>query len=448
MWWVFRILIVVAGWSAARAQQTTHVDAYIQDALNRNESIRQQQFLLERNLAALKEARALFWPSVYAGATYTVAAGGRTVDFPVGDLLNPVYQTLNQMTGADRFPQLENQRILLNPNNFYDIRLRTTYPLLNPELRYNQRIKQQQYDLQRLEIDLYKRELVKDIKVGYYRYLQAVEAVQIYQNARLLVAENQRVNAALFSNQRVNRTRVIRSASEVTRVDAQLEVARQSLRTAQAYVNFLLNRPADTVIRRDSINGVPDLSGGVDTVVTGREEVAKLRLAQAINGNAVALAQTYKWPRVNAILDAGLQSFNFNFDRRAPYYLGGVSIDLALFTGGRNEHKVRQVQSDGLALSASTRYVEAQLRLQLTTARNGLQSALALHQANITQVAASGQYYRDVLRLYREGQALYIELLDAQNGLINDQLQLSISRFDAWAKQAEVERANASFSLN
>jgi outer membrane protein TolC len=231
-------------------------------------------------------------------------------------------------------------------------------------------------------------------------------------------------------------------------MDAQLEVARQSLRTAQAYVNFLLNRPADMVIRRDSLNGVPDLSTGVDTVVTGREEMAKLRQAQAINGNAVALAQTYKWPKANAFLDAGLQSFNFNFNRRAPYYLGGVSIDLAVFTGGRNEHKVRQVQSDGLALSASIRYVEAQLRLQLTTARNGLQSALALYQANLTQVAASGQYYRDVLRLYREGQALYIELLDAQNGLINDQLQLSISRFDAWAKQAEVERANASFSLN
>jgi hypothetical protein len=46
---------------------------------------------------------------------YFMAGGGRTVDFPVGDLLNPVYTTLNQLTGGNNFPQVTNQSILLNP---------------------------------------------------------------------------------------------------------------------------------------------------------------------------------------------------------------------------------------------------------------------------------------------------------------------------------------------
>ncbi len=448
MKFLFYLFLGAVGLPVACAQPTSHVDAYIQAAFTSSESIHQQQFLLQRNLAALKEAQALFWPSVNLGATYNIAGGGRTVDLPVGDLLNSVYRTLNQMTGADRFPQLENQRILLNPNNFYDVRLRTTYPLLNAELRYNQRIKQQQVDLQRTEINLYKRELARDIKIGYYRYLQATEALSIYQNARLLVVENQRVNVALFNNQKANRTSVVRSTNEVTRINAQLEVARQSLYTAQAYVNFLLNRPADALVRRDSITSVPDLAGEIDTVLTGREEMAKLRQAQAINGNLRGLAQAYKRPKVNAFVDIGSQGFDFAVNRRTPYYFGGISLDFNVFAGGRNEQKVRQVEYDGLALSANTRYVEGQLRLQLTTAFNGLRSALAQYQATRTQVTASQQYYNDMRRLYREGQTLYIELLDAQNQLINDQLQLNISRFDAWSKQAEVERATASFSLN
>jgi len=53
-----------------------------------------------------------------------------------------------------------------------------------------------------------------------------------------------------------------------------------------------------------------------------------------------------------------------------------------------------------------------------------------------------------VQRLYKEGQVLYIELLDGQNQLINDQLQVSINRFDVWIRQAEVERATASLALD
>ena len=52
-----------------------------------------------------------------------------------------------------------------------------------------------------------------------------------------------------------------------------------------------------------------------------------------------------------------------------------------------------------------------------------------------------------MFRLYKEGQALFIELLDAQNQLITAKLQLNISLFDTWIKASEIERANAGYSL-
>src|SRR2546427_800273 len=87
-------------------------------------------------------------------------------------------------------------------------------------LTSNQRIKQQQIDLQKSEVLLYKRELVKEIKTAYYKYIKAIHAIKIYESSLRLVEEGQRINTALFNNSKVNRTAVIRSNNEVSKINA------------------------------------------------------------------------------------------------------------------------------------------------------------------------------------------------------------------------------------
>jgi len=41
-----------------------------------------------------------------------------------------------------------------------------------------------------------------------------------------LVKENQRINTSLFNNDKINRTALIRSDNEVTKINAQLETAK------------------------------------------------------------------------------------------------------------------------------------------------------------------------------------------------------------------------------
>ena len=52
-----------------------------------------------------------------------------------------------------------------------------------------------------------------------------------------------------------------------------------------------------------------------------------------------------------------------------------------------------------------------------------------------------------MLKLYKEGMAIYIELLDAQNQLIDAQLHANIALFDTWIAHTAIERANASFTI-
>ena len=429
------------------AYSQSSLDTYIKAALSNNETIKQQQFLLTKSLYALKESKSLFLPSVGFNATYTLADGGRTVDIPVGDLVNQVYKTLNQMTGTNNFPQLQNQSVLLNPNNFYDAKIRTTYPILNAEIEYNRKIKTQQYNMQQIEINLYKRELVKEVKNAYFKYLQACEAVGIYETALSLVKENLRVNTALFNNQKVNRTAVVRSDNEMSKNNALLESAKLTRNNAKAYFNFLLNIDLKTEIIKDSITTIPADLFLTDTSVSKREELGKLREALAINQNITALAKSYKRPKLNSFVDLGSQAFDFKVNNKSFYYLAGISLEWNIFSGNKNKHKIRQVEADDQVLQSQTNYVEQQLKLQLTTANNSFKAAIADYNAAQSQVASSQKYYSDMFRLYKEGQALFIELLDAQNQLVNAKLQLNISLFDTWIKATEIERANSSFII-
>ena len=52
-----------------------------------------------------------------------LAAGGRAIDFPIGDLLNPVYSTLNALTQTNQFPQVENESITFLPHNFQETKI-------------------------------------------------------------------------------------------------------------------------------------------------------------------------------------------------------------------------------------------------------------------------------------------------------------------------------------
>jgi outer membrane protein TolC len=431
--------------NAVLAQESLNL--YINQALEANESIKQQDFQFERSLYALKEAKGMFLPSVTFSTTYTKADGGRTIDFPTGDLLNQAYSTLNQLTGSNNFPQLQNQSILLNPDNFYDAKFRTTLPLINAELIYNKRIKQQQVELQRTEVALYKRELVKDVKVAYYQYAKAVKAVSIYESSLQLVEEGKRINTALLNNEKANRTAVLRSESEVVRINAALTAAIQNQKSAQAYFNFLINRPLTDSIKLDDMQILPIQDSLTDSHVDKREELLKLDIVKGIDENLTSLSRSYIVPKLSVFLDLGSQSFDWKFDDKSRYYLAGLTLTWSVFSSGVNTYKIKQARSEQQSLAAQTDYIEHQLKTELQVRKNEFQSALAQYHAAQSQLKTAQTYYNDELKLYKEGLAIYIELLDAQNQLISSRLDLNIALFNAWITNATIERASASFSI-
>ena len=390
----------------------------------------------------------MYLPNISFMTDYFLAGGGRTVDFPAGDLLNPVYSTLNQLTGSNSFPVLENQNILLNPDNFYDAKFRTSLPLLNLEIEYNRRIKKDQISVQQLEIDLFKRDLIKDIKTAYFQYLQAEEAVKIYDSAISLLEENKRMNEVLVNNDKAIRTSLIRVKNELVKYENLIQNAQYKSSLAKNYFNFLLNKDLDSEILIDTSFVSVALIQNDKLSIERREELSQLQLATSINTHVIQLTKSYIIPKISTFIDLGSQGFDWQIDEDSRYYFVGVTMKWDLFASGKNYYKVRQAKVDQSILASQTDLVESQFQLQLQRVLSDFNTAISNYESAVSNLELAKVYYNDIFLLYKEGSALNIELMDAWNQLIQAELQVNISLFETYVTSAHVERASASFNLN
>src|SRR5689334_4409749 len=213
----YGLAIALTTLSTALTAQTV-LDGYVSEGLKDNLVLQQKDITLQQAQQSLQIARSYFFPSVNLLGDYTSGEGGRSIAIPVGDLLNPVYASLNQLTQGDKFPQIENVNQNFFPHNFYDARVRTSLPLVNTDLYVNRSIQSQQVVLKQYEVELYKRQLVLDIKSAYFSYLAAVAAVKIYESGLGLVNKNVEVNESLLRNGKSLPANYLRSKSEAERV--------------------------------------------------------------------------------------------------------------------------------------------------------------------------------------------------------------------------------------
>ncbi|MFB6457387.1 TolC family protein [Chitinophaga sp. Hz27] len=439
------ILALALGFSASAQQKT--LDNYIQQAFSSNKGLKDQNIQLDQALYALKEAKSLFGPDVTFLGSYVKSGGGRVIDIPVGDMLNPAYSTLNQLTGTHNFPTMENMKFQLNPDNFLDTKVRTSMPLVNAEIYYNQQIKKEQLSRQQAAVNVYKRQLVQDVKTAYYRYYQAVQAVAIYKSADALINENIRINESMVRNGVRNNTALYRSKTEKEKNEASINQAENSRDNARAYFNFLLNRPLTDNIEIDSSTIDLPATNIASDDVSQREELQEYKHAIGAYQYNNKLQRSYLIPKLNTFLDLGSQGSPLTFNSSTRYYFFGVNMEWNLFSFHKNKYKIKQSETALSSVNMAASQTEDQLKLQLFQAKNDYISAVKNFNTARTQLDFAERYYRDQLKVYKEGQLLYLELVDAQNQLTQARLQTAVTQANVQSTIAAVERAQAGYPL-
>lgn len=447
------------------------LDAYIRTGLDSNLALHQRNFDWQKAQLDLQRARSLFYPEATFSSQYTAANGGRSQSIPVGDLLNGVYSTLNQLTGTNKFPQVANQNIQFLPNDYHDTKMEISLPLFNLDLQHNKQVNGELINARRADADIYRRDLVQHIRQAYYQYLQAGKAVEIYTNALGLVKENRRVSEKFVANRMATKEIVLRAQAQVSQVESSLIEAKNNLRNAAAYFNFLLNRPLETTVLVDSTltedsagvtgTGLPvsmpaptgasviplPSATSVTELPAGREELDKVRSVQKILASNLRWNRSYLFPKLSAFYDIGYQGYGFRFNSAQFYQLAGVQLVWPLFRAGDNKYKIRQAQIDIASIGDQYRELTQQLTLQVQTVSNDYASAVESLQSLSDEVNSARETYRLAERRFNEGQALQIELIDARTQMTGAELRYSLGRLTVLNRAADLERATAGYKF-
>jgi outer membrane protein TolC len=449
LWWFIPLLLEILSVPGKANAQQAVLDNYIKDALANNITLQQKNISLQQSMLALKEARSLYLPTTWLEGQYTRADGGRQINIPVGDLLNPVYSTLNQLTGTSKFPQIQNVSEQFLPNNFYDVRIKTTAPIYNPELKYNRQVREKQVAMQQHEVDIYKRELIRDIKQSYYTILMAEKAIHIYQSTLGVVNESLRLNQSLLANGKGLPAYVSRAETEVKQVETQLSNASNEKEKAVAWFNALLNRDiGEPVIIADiQIAEIANNLNGKDDV-TGREELKQMSALKDIRYNTLNLNKAYHAPRVGAFLDLAVQDFDWKLQQKSFFYLGGVQFTVPIFAGNRNLYKIQSAQQDIRSTELQTLDLKRKLEVSAFNSRNNARNNYNNYLLAIKQEESSTKYFKLIDRGYKEGVNTFIELLDARNQLTQSQIQKQLNYFRLLSAMADHERQTASININ
>ncbi|MEY2940344.1 MAG: hypothetical protein RJA67_29 [Bacteroidota bacterium] len=426
--------------------QKSVLDEYVTTAFQQNITLQQKTIQVEKAMIALKTAQSLYQPSVAFQGGYQSGEGGRSIAFPVGDLLNPVYSTLNALTKSTAFPQIANVETNFFPRDFYDVKVQTTMPLYNKDISYNKQIQEQTVSLQREDVSLYKRELVKQIKTAYYNYLLSLGLIKVYENSLNLALEGKKVNEKLLANGKGLPAYLLRSDSEIATIQAQIADAVKQNQAAQYYFNFLLNRELRAEIRIDF--EVEKAVAGVYSVVPGvREELSLLSKSINIQETVLKMNESFFLPKLNGFVNLGSQSTLGNISSKSGYYFLGLQMDIPIFSGKRNLYKVKQTQLDIASAKNALDLSTKQFNMATEIAQKNVQSSIVSFQASTKSYEAASAYLRLIEKGYKEGVSTYLETVDARNQWMNAQINYQLKQFNVLIAAAAYEREAASYPL-
>ena len=426
--------------------QKSVLDEYVATAFQQNITLQQKSIQVEKAMIALKTAQSLYQPSVAFQGGYQSGEGGRSIAFPVGDLLNPVYSTLNALTKSTAFPQIANVETNFFPRDFYDVKVQTTMPLYNKDISYNKQIQEQTVSLQREDVSLYKRELVKQIKTAYYNYLLSLGLVKVYENSLNLALEGKKVNEKLLANGKGLPAYLLRSDSEIATIQAQIADAVKQNQAAQYYFNFLLNRELSAEIRIDF--EVEKAVAGVYSVVPGvREELSLLSKSINIQETVLKMNESFYLPKLNGFVNLGSQATLNNISSKSGYYFFGLQMDIPIFSGKRNLYKVKQTQLDIASAKNALDLSTKQFNMATEIAQKNVQSSIVSFQASTKSYEAASAYLRLIEKGYKEGVSTYLETVDARNQWMNAQINYQLKQFNVLIAAAAYEREAASYPL-
>lgn len=441
------------------------LETLIAEGLRNNLEVEQDALRLAGARQGLTAARGGLFPSLDLQARYSRAEGGRTIDIPVGDLVNPAYRALEALD-AGSFPMVENQTVPFLREREQETSLRLSQPLFVPRVWHGVRAQRHQVEARASALQSEQRRLVRDVQQAYFGFRQAQERVAILEATHDLTRENRRTNEALYAASKVTQDAVFRAEAEVLSVDQQIEEARAARDRARRRLNVLLNRPVDTPVaapaqspetlveRRTAevLSPVLAATGNGDAwgrrARTNRPELAQLDAAAAAAADRARVARTRFLPEVSLAVDAGTQGTTYGLGDDQRFVTGSVVLSWNLFNGFQDRARWEQAQIETRRLETQREALAQEVALQVRTALDDVRVAQRSLDTATARVRAARESFRIIRRRVEEGRANQVAFIDARTARTEAELNLNVTRYTLLRRLAELEYAAGLYPLS
>ena len=434
----------------------------LDDALTANLELRAGAAAIQQRLAALDQARARYLPVLDVAARYSWADGGRTIEFPVGDLLNPVYATLDELLIASgqppRFPRIENQSITFLRGNEQETKLVLEQPLYEPRLGPAVAASRAEVDRTTANVAALRSRVIRDTHHAYYLWIAAQQAVLVLDATLELARSNLAANESLYRNGKVTRDLVLRAEADLLEVEQQRIAAASRVRIAQGYVNLLRNAPLAAPLPKAEIdaaaverfrqNLVRRLAGRtlepapLQQLATNRRAELQGLDAAIVGGEARQdLARAAFKPRLLLGAEAGIQGDDYGFSEDERYALASVVLRWNTFRGGADRAALAEARALTEELRATRDLAAQRVRLEVQQAVEDLEVADASLDTALKRAEAADGALRIAARKRDLGQINQTEFIDARRTSTDANLNLNRVRAEFLARIAELEYA-------
>lgn len=430
-------------WTAkAHAQPPARPDPLgplVEEAIRANLALEGERLAERRAADEVEEAIGLWLPRIDLESRISEVDGVQNL----GDLINPAYQALNELTGTSAFPT----DIDLALPREHETRVRLTQPLFAEALRANVSLQRAEHDAQRSQFAASARQIAALAQIAYLQEASARRVVEIQEAALAIVRENERAAERLRAAGSANPEAVHRARADRADVEQQLAEARERRIAAQRELNRILQRALDAPVDviADEALDFPlelDADAAVAHALAHREELragsAGIRAAEAARRAVTARFL----PNVSFAFDYGFQGSEIGFREDEDYWMASLVAQWNLFDLGR--HAARSAATHDIQRAeVGKRDVQSRIEVEVRTAHEATTVAHAAIATADTRLEASRRAFELVRRRYEEGAASPLELVDARGAYTSAELNRVLTAYRYAMRWVDLERAAA-----
>ena len=422
------------------------LQGYIKQAIENNLELKQKTFKYEQATQRLRKAKGMFLPQIDLNARYTRSGGGRTIDLPLGSMLNPLYSQHGLGT------PFEDQHIRFLREKEHETKLTLTQHIFNLKIYNNYKLNASLEEVALKEKDAFKHELIKEVTHAYLAVVKLEKVTRVYETNLHLLQENKRVTESLFKNGKVTQDAVYLAEVDLLSIKKQLNSVQNQLTLAKKYVNHLRNVELSSAVETDDlpplIETIKPLEELKEQALHSRNELKQLTHAiiSAEYGKKIAAGSFF--PNVLLSGTYGFQGEEYRFDSEHDYWMLSGVVQWNLFKGFQDRAETEEKELEIMIYESMYNDVLGKIKLEVERAYTTLKTVR--EDLNISEVGIKNASlaFHIVQKKYNEGLASYIEYLNALTKKQNQELAHEINKINYRIQRAELEYATGESYAN